>query len=115
MHCLTCISNLYHCFNDRFGSVIIDHEVYSSDTKETLKIDTANSMVKLLRQDEKIVFFNQSTEVKKITLFTGNISIGKLWIIELWLLLLVDGDNALVEVWQSETQYFKIMNDNFYW
>eukprot|EP00105_Crassostrea_gigas_P037421 XP_019921569.1 PREDICTED: fibrillin-1 isoform X2 [Crassostrea gigas] len=59
----------------RFGSVIIDHEVYSSDTKETLKIDTANSMVKLLRQDEKIVFFNQSTEVKKITLFTGNISI----------------------------------------
>uniref|UniRef100_A0A8W8N5D1 Fibrillin-1 n=1 Tax=Magallana gigas TaxID=29159 RepID=A0A8W8N5D1_MAGGI len=68
----------------RFGSVIIDHEVYSSDTKETLKVDTANSMVKLLRQDEKIVFFNQSTEVKKITLFTGNISIG-------WTLFIIIG------------------------
>lgn len=78
MHCLTCISNLFHCFNDRFGSVIIDHEVYSSDTKETLKVDTANSMVKLLRQDEKIVLFNQSTEVKNIVLFNDNSTIGKL-------------------------------------
>ncbi|XP_052691021.1 uncharacterized protein LOC128168863 isoform X6 [Crassostrea angulata] len=62
----------------RFGSVIVDHEIYSSGTEESLKVDTANSMVKLLRQDEKIVLFNQSTEVKNIVLFNdkGTIDIN---------------------------------------
>ncbi|XP_052690973.1 LOW QUALITY PROTEIN: uncharacterized protein LOC128168852 [Crassostrea angulata] len=59
----------------QFGSVIVDHEIYSNGTEETLKVDTANSMVKLLRQDEKIVLFNQSAEVKKIFLFTENTSV----------------------------------------
>ncbi|XP_065942257.1 uncharacterized protein [Magallana gigas] len=60
----------------RFGSVIVEHEIYSSGTEETLKVDTANSMVKLLRQDEKIVLFNRSTEVKNIILFKDNIKIN---------------------------------------
>uniref|UniRef100_A0A8W8NC50 Fibrillin-1 n=1 Tax=Magallana gigas TaxID=29159 RepID=A0A8W8NC50_MAGGI len=60
----------------RFGSVIVEHEIYSSGTEETLKVDTANSMVKLLRQDEKIVLFNRNTEVKNIILFKDNITIN---------------------------------------
>ncbi|XP_065942268.1 uncharacterized protein [Magallana gigas] len=60
----------------RFGSVIVDHEIYSSGTEESLKVDTANSMVKLLRQDEKIVLFNQSTEVKNIVLFNDKSTIN---------------------------------------
>ncbi|XP_065942276.1 uncharacterized protein [Magallana gigas] len=59
----------------QFGSVIVDHEIYSTGTEETLKVDTANSMVKLLRQDEKIVVFNRSAEVKNIILFTENTSV----------------------------------------
>lgn len=58
--------------------MIVEHEIYSSGTEETLKVDTANSMVKLLRQDEKIVLFNRSTEVKNIILFKDNIKISML-------------------------------------
>uniref|UniRef100_A0A8W8N019 Fibrillin-1 n=1 Tax=Magallana gigas TaxID=29159 RepID=A0A8W8N019_MAGGI len=68
----------------RFGSVIVDHEIYSSGTEETLKVDTANSMVKLLRQDDKIVLFNRSTDVKNIILFKDNITIS-------WTLFIIIG------------------------
>uniref|UniRef100_A0A8W8NAK6 Uncharacterized protein n=1 Tax=Magallana gigas TaxID=29159 RepID=A0A8W8NAK6_MAGGI len=55
----------------RFGSIIVDHEIFANGSQQSLKLNVTNSMIKILQQRENISLFNHSTTVKNVDVY-GN-------------------------------------------
>lgn len=68
---VSCLSNTR--WNFRFGSIIVDHEIFANGSQQSLKLNVANSMIKILQQRESITLFNHSTTVKNVDVYeNGN-------------------------------------------
>lgn len=62
-----CLSNKRWKF--RFGSIIVDHEIFANGSQQSLKLNVTNSMIKILQQRETITLFNHSTTVKNVDVY----------------------------------------------